>query len=83
MTDNERKIDRFQISKIDKRPWMVTELRVDYFSRALSAILENAVVPYVEWENCGVRNRMIRRESLAGYGLQPEGGGVTRSRLRM
>lgn len=43
----------------------------------MSAMLWNAVVPYVEYENCGVIYRMIRRVSVADYGVPADSHGVS------
>ncbi len=44
----------------------------DYFTRAASTVLLNASNSYVEYENCGVIYRLVRRKDLAWYGIDPE-----------
>ena len=69
-------LDRVVLTRLASQPnqlWdMISNPRWDYFTKALSAILDNSSNRYVEYENCGVVYRMIRRKDLTEYGIDPD-----------
>ena len=73
-------LDRIVLTRLvsqPDRPWdFISNPRWDYFTKALSAVLDNAFNSYAEYENCGVVYRMVRRkdltEYLTKYGMDPD-----------
>ena len=47
-----------------------TEYVISSVREAVDRLLMNAANTYVEYENCGVRYRMIRYRQLRDYGLE-------------
>lgn len=63
--------DRILLAKLQKDPeWsIVNNPRMSTYEKAISTILNNYPNRYVEYINCGVQHRMIRRSELAEYGF--------------
>ena len=49
---------------------IISNPRVDNFSKAMNAILANFANNYAEYKNCGVLHRMVRFEDIELYGIK-------------
>lgn len=67
MSDN----DRVLISRLTGSPnWkVISNLERNHFTASLSSILDNECNDYVEYRNCAVIYRMVRRSSLGTYAI--------------
>ena len=66
----------------NKRKWVVIEdKRPGYVENAMSTVLFNSVNRYVEYENCGVKYRMVRRSQCAEYSFPADAHGISISAL--
>ena len=63
--------ERVFLSKLKKDEiWGITNLSWNWATEAMSNILQNYCNEYVEYYNCGVQYRMIRREDIKKYGIE-------------
>jgi len=70
--------DRVEIAKVGDLPWeAVSNPTPSLEMRAANRILLNSVNSYVEYENCGVRIRIVRRGDLSKYGICHDAPGLS------
>lgn len=51
---------------------IISNPKIDYFTKASNNILKNEANDYVEYKNCGVSYRMIRLKDIANYMIERE-----------
>ena len=74
--------DRVSISKMDELPWVAISNPTPTLSmQSVNRILLNYVNRYAEYENCGVRYRIVRRGDLSKYGIAYDVPGLSVSSL--
>ena len=75
--------DRIILARLtNKRKWgVIDDKRPGYVETSRSTVLFNSVNSYVEYENCGVKYRMVRRSQFAEYGFPEDAPGIPVSAL--
>jgi hypothetical protein len=74
--------DRILICKMGENPWTpISNPHNDAWMFACSGKLWNYANDYVEYKNCGVRYRIIRRSDAEHYGLPADCVGIDRDEI--
>ena len=75
--------DRIILAKLTgKRRWsVIDDKRPGYAEKAMSTLLLNACNKYAEYENCGVKYRMIRRSQCTEYMIPADCPGISVDQL--